>query len=477
LTRFSPYRAFRHHPATAWAALLLLIMLLLRLITGFNGLYGQDSYAYLLQSQAWQDSFRGGPHPPPFFWPEGYPVLGAIAGMAMPVGTALQLISMLSAVATLYFCIRLGRELFPSLRQQGAILFLLVGLSPWGLRSGMLVMSDSLGVALLAAAGWWAWKYWKEGQWAAMAAASLALGLAVSVRYPLALPGLLPVTLLAAGAWKRRDVRAVLFPALIGGVAGGHFLLHDGMQGGLIGHHFLGEWSLQNWFRRDFNMQDGQFHYRMINIFYALGAFWHPGLVGLGVVALPLGVVWKTFARERRLQVMALTAVVYLLFVAGIPFQNPRFLLPVLPLVGLIYLPVPGKAAEKLGRKWMLVAGIAVAITHLTLMGFTSRKLLTSSRLEQEMANWPAPGVNKVVYTFGMDGALKVYRPDLKVVNLWDAPLQDAQAGAWLLFNEEAFREQWQGKNPMVNFDMLREKYDLKELKTYQGGWVWYEIR
>jgi hypothetical protein len=479
LKRISAYRFFRDYPATAWAALLFSILVLIRLLLpdNFNGLYGQDSYAYLAQSQSWLDWLQGGPAPPPFFWPEGYPLLGAILGLAITIAAGMQVISMLSTAAILYFSIRLARTLFPDLRGIGPILFLVVGLSPWGLRSGLLVMSDSLGVALLAAAGWWAWCYAKEGKLMPLLGAGLALGLAVSVRYPLALPGLLPVTVVLWGAWKQRDVRLLLFPITIAGLVLAHFSLHTAMEGGLTNHHFLTDWTPANWFRKDFVMQDGQFHYSKINLIYALGGFGHPGLVGLGLIAIPLGIWWKIFVKDRRLLVLAGSMMVYLLFLAGIPFQNPRFLLPMIPFVGLLYLPVLSRLAERLSKNWKYLLGLVVLIVHLGLAGYTSKKLLKMNKSERNMAEVLGQFPEKTVYTFGMDGAIKAYQPNMKVINLWDAPLDSAQVGELVLFNESAFRDQWEGKNPMINWDFLNQNYNLQPAVGFGEGWNLYEIR
>lgn len=384
---------------------------------------------------------------------------------------------MLSSAAILYFIIRLARELFSDLRNAAPILFLIVGLSPWGLRSSMLVMSDSMGVALLAASGWWAWSYAKDKNTMALFASGLALGLAVCVRYPLALPGLLPAAVVIWGAGKHRDIRAALFPLVILALVLGHFSIHQGMEGGLTGHHFLSDWSPANWFRRDFVMQDGQFHYANINLVYALGGFWHPGLVGLGLIAIPLGIWWKTFLRDRRLLILAGSMLIYLLFLAGIPFQNPRFLLPMLPFVGLLYLPVLDRMVDLLKKQWKYLAGLVAMIVHLGLTGYTSLKLLKMNKAERNIAEALGQYQGKTLYTFGMDGAIKAYQPEIKVINLWDAPLQSAQVGELVLFNETAFRDQWEGKNPMTNWDFLNQNYNLQPAIGFPEGWNLYEIR
>ena len=70
--------------------LALLVRLAALNIWRFDGLYGQDAYAYLQQSAAIAERLPAG-HPPPadFFWPNGYPFLvAALMGLVGPVALA-----------------------------------------------------------------------------------------------------------------------------------------------------------------------------------------------------------------------------------------------------------------------------------------------------------------------------------------------------------------------------------------------------
>src|SRR5215475_9905473 len=56
-------------------AISLLIRLALVLPTKFDGLYGQDAYAYYDYAQSMRTSLQTGEALKPFFWPLGYPAL------------------------------------------------------------------------------------------------------------------------------------------------------------------------------------------------------------------------------------------------------------------------------------------------------------------------------------------------------------------------------------------------------------------
>jgi hypothetical protein len=44
-----------------------------------------------------------------------------------------------------------------------------------------------------------------------------------------------------------------------------------------------------------------------------------------------------------------------------------------------------------------------------------------------------------------------------------------------VLFNE-ALRPQWQGQNPILNWDQIRENYTLEQRAALPNGWYLWEI-
>src|SRR5262245_28669028 len=65
-------------------ALSLAIRIYFVFMYSFDGLYGQDSFAYFNQAAAIADRFPRGQLPPlDFFWPNGYPLLAALSMWVM----------------------------------------------------------------------------------------------------------------------------------------------------------------------------------------------------------------------------------------------------------------------------------------------------------------------------------------------------------------------------------------------------------
>lgn len=460
----------------------LLLLLALRLLTDFNGLYGQDSYAYLAYAEDLRAWWAGGPAPGEFFWPETYPLLGALLSyLTGDVALALQAVSMLALAGTVVLLAGWLRRLYPDLQAgRAAFAFLALALSPFLLRNSLMVMSDSLAVfwGVAALQQLWGRPLVRQG----LAVAALCVGLAVMTRYAMAVL-LLPALLVALAAHFRLSnwrtgaltlaltLTCLLLPTLP------HFALTTDTV--LPSHHFLSDWSFGHWFMKDFEMADGHFSYGLINIIFAFGVFYHPGFLGLLVAGVVL-LIWrrKNMPIERFYPLMPLV-MLYLLFIAGIPFQNPRFLLPVVPLVLLAIYPAVHWGFGKLQtKKWLpgLAFG-AICSVHLVL-GYQAGKLfLETNRAERQIGEDLRQYGNRRIYTFALDGAVRTYARQLDVVNMWGSSIKDAQSGELVLFNAPAFREQWAGQAPMQNWNMFQTEFQLDSLRTYPRGWTLYELR
>jgi hypothetical protein len=86
----------------------LLARFILVAVTQFDGLYGQDAFAYFHYALALREALGAGQAPPPFFWPLGYPALVALATLLTgPHPFAGQIVSLLTgaAVAPLVYLI------------------------------------------------------------------------------------------------------------------------------------------------------------------------------------------------------------------------------------------------------------------------------------------------------------------------------------------------------------------------------------
>src|SRR5436305_3292059 len=117
---------------------------------GFDGLYGQDPYAYFdYGTQSVRQSIL---HLSPFeafFWPPGYPLLVALASLLIgPLPLAGQAVSLLMGALVPVFTALLVHELWPHDTPMALLAGALVAVCGQLWQSSMVVMADTTGLAL-----------------------------------------------------------------------------------------------------------------------------------------------------------------------------------------------------------------------------------------------------------------------------------------------------------------------------------------
>jgi len=250
----------------------------------FDGLYGQDAYAYYdygvnaLAEQLYP--------PPPFFWPPGYPL--SILGLSIVIGEtplAGQLISVIAGALTVAGVMLLAYEVVDESKHIAVVvagLVMAVGGQLW--QSSIVLMADTLSLAM-ATLGVWALVCWARLAKYAEAAASfwlvLAAGLvayATITRWVYVLVAIVCfvyaiVVLLHIGKVSRLvALRHTLFAVLSTAVVLGPVILPILTQpettfGGNFELQFTNI-NLVNAFRSDFSAQDGYLSYSLPNGLY-----------------------------------------------------------------------------------------------------------------------------------------------------------------------------------------------------------------
>lgn len=356
-----------------WAIALILffVALALRLVViffwQFDGLYGQDAYAYFQQALAiTQNLPQGQPPPPDFFWPNGYPLLIAFFSLfAGQTAWAGQLAALLSGAALVPLTFLLSRELFSGsietnnnsiTRSHGGGLWagLIITCAGQPILSSVVIMADMPALFWAALAAWLVVRvvHLPPGKKFSPAllffAAGAALALAIISRwlYILIVPAL--SLYLIFNDWSTlRGLKAGLAPPnelwipVLAAVLSGSIILAPQLWLSLskpegLAHSWLLGWSPANFFRREFENIDGHFVYQLPNwVFYAQPAG-HPAYI---FPLLGLASAWSVWrlGRARQWEPLILLlgwAVPVYLFLAGIPYQNFRFGLTLyLPLV------------------------------------------------------------------------------------------------------------------------------------------------
>jgi 4-amino-4-deoxy-L-arabinose transferase-like glycosyltransferase len=467
-----------------WAGLLLLFYGILRLVTGYDGMYGQDPYAYYNYARAIQAYWREGTPLGPFVWPRIYPLLGALWLWGDPGGW-MQCLSMGGSALTLAMCIKLLQAAQPTARLVAPVAFLAVGLSPFLLRYSLSVLSDTLALGFMTWALWQGERYLQTLRGKHLLAAALLTGLAIWTRYPVAILMVIPCCIWSWHALKNRAYVALgLFLPVMLVAAIPHFFLlpHPAKEG--IGHVFQNtnfvQWSPWHAFQREFVQVDGLQQFSTPNILASFGFFWHPRYLGLGLVGVAALLLRKRL-RLPPIRWADLGSVLLCgLFLAGVPFQNARFHVPMLPFVGRILGPAWVRCASYFeGRPWLGRATFGiVCVIQLGLGLFALRTVAQAGKTERAIAAdlnaLPHP---QRLYEFSLQAMLQARCPQLETVSLWDSILPPPAAGDLAIFNETAFAEQFAGRTPMRNWQAIQVGYVLHEITTWEGGWKLYAIQ
>lgn len=447
-------------------------------VLDFDGLYGQDAYEYLRYTNALHDFVLSGKNPGDYFWPLYYPIFGAaFSFITQNTALSLLLVSVFSLSLSAFYLHKIIQALFPETKYPILYVILFYILSPYVLKHGMLVMSDMLATCFVVVTLYHFIIFKQRYIIKHFYFLTFFSVLAVMTRYATAIL-ILPFIGLATIQFlkqKKHLVHYVLLTFTIALLLAPHFLVRHANYTGFLSHQWLQDWSLINFTKSDFTTVDGLSFNALPNIFYAFSNVFHPRYVFLGLFFIPFLFLKKQGFKHR--QTIGISIILYTLFLAGIPFQNNRFLLLSFPLIIIYFYPVfTHLISFKFIRKTLFV-GLFFTIT---IQGFLVNRafkhVIERNRLEKDIVEILKPYQKQRLYSFDMDIAIKGRSLNFDYRNLWKKAYTDYQAGDLLLFHPTKFEKQWQGKNPMLNWDYINTYHQLKVIKACPEGWNLYKI-
>lgn len=474
----------RYFPLLVAASLALTALAL-----GFNGLYGQDAHEYLRLSRVFLSQLQGiEPASGGVGLSEmavGYPVAGALLQLLIPdAALSLLIVSLLSATLSAWLFERLLRLWLPgtALRSRLVFVWLMLVLSPGFFRAGITVMADALGMLLFIATMYKGvrvleWGRDRDAVWVFFFA-----GLAVVTRLTAA-TFLLPFA--AAVGWhllRRKQYGWLLLAVLTGIVAlvpHVYFGAFGGKEMNALGHTTLRGWSPANMFCRSFSDANGSIRYFLPNILHVLSPLAHPFFCV--PVALFFLLFKKTDFHHPSQRILLVCTACLLLFVAGLPCQNLRYLMPAYTILILFLYPAWDRFYAYGFYFFKNLTGALIAAIFLIqlvcIAGILSHPV-GRNRLETRLVREIEPLLppDALLFTFDIDGAARSYLPGVQVKNLWYERIENFPQGSYILFNDKRLRAQWEGKNPILNWDFARENYVLRQVGDLPEGWGLYEV-
>lgn len=473
--------------------LLFLIALAIRVavifVWQFDGLYGQDPFAYLHQAVAISQALPARHLPPlDFFWPNGYPLLvAAVMPLVGRIALAGQLTALVcgALLSPLVYLLVQALVDSPTNRRAGLLASLIVAVAGQPVLSSVAVMAD------MPALFWGTLSVWLTTRAVNaratpfyLAAAGAALGLAIITRW---IYGLLVLALAGYLIFQWRRTKTIRWWLSLPAVAAGALVLLPQLWLSLhhpagLAHRWLMGWRPLNFFMREFDNIDGHYHYLLPpGIFYAQPAG-HPAYIFplLGLAGVWGGwQLWRARRWDALILLLGWAGPVYL-FLAGIPFQNFRFGLTLYP--PLVVLSALGTdhlltRAEKRGPWSRRLAWSAIGLSLAGMLAWSVPMLdnfLTTQNHSKTIARQveQALPAHAPVLAFGLTLTLQHYT----TLNVLELFYQDDQSlAAWLqhsapfylLLDVTNIAEQWPGKIPEHNYNWLKQNATLTTVASF----------
>ncbi|MEM1271780.1 MAG: glycosyltransferase family 39 protein, partial [Bacteroidota bacterium] len=301
-------------------------------LTGFDGMYGQDAFAYLRQIRflaehgpaAWlQPNAFAWPHAYPFIWPSGYPLAAVlpawVSGSDIWAGQFTSLLFGSLTPAVLYLvAARMGN------RPAGWIAGGVGVVAAFPVQASTVVMADAGGLFWASLALWSVVEARERSRpetWVVLAA--LAAGAAAITRWAF---GLTWPALALFGAYVLVKRRRSLAWLLVGVVPALGLVGIEWWVDSALTSDSLALWHPVHAAQRTFEINSGTFAYTHPMSVYWILALAHPAyLVPPMTVLAGLG-AWRLWHTDQPVALLLLGWVVCVYgFLAGMPFQNLRF--------------------------------------------------------------------------------------------------------------------------------------------------------
>lgn len=479
----SPWPFAKLNPFWKVGILLFCLLLFIRIFYDFNGLFGQDPHEYYRFHNDLKYWLSSGEKPAPFFWPVFYSMLGALIAFPFPDSPiVLQLISMLSLIGTLYFTCKTIQFYFPQTKKTALLYsFLLIGLSPYLIRAGLQIGTDSIGTFACTASLYFILQYGKQANWKWWLGACFAMTAAFFSRYAGAVVLFVPgIYFLVSMLKQQKWFHLILGPGLPALIYILTFAVKNGeVKTGLTDHNFIALMSLKNFFLSDFHTEEGITQNMFPNLIYAFQHFFHPGYLLLGLPLLGISLVKLKKLNLTKLWLPLASILIYGLFLALIPRQNPRFLLLTLPFVVVCLFPafLWFRENTRLNKNLVNFALGLLVLLQVGLGMYSLRKFAALNHLEKEVAEGLNTYPKERIFTFILDAALPNYGVENEMVNMYFEDMDLPMQGDLCLFNPLEFKDQWKGSQLLKNWNFIQNNYQLEEKQEFSQGWKLFAIK
>ncbi len=446
-------------------------------LTGFNGLYGQDSHEYYRYSEILMEYLKGDGPNENFYWTVLYPLTGTLIGFI--IGHSPFNLQLISILAFSFSLVLLYKTVKTKTSDSFLIAFLVIGflLSPSPLKMAMLVMSDTLAAFFVVSSIFLFKIFLKRPHTWSLSLLAASILLATYCRYQmgvLLLPMALYALVIAIQTRLYKGILASLVVLIICSLP--EWLLSPSLQDNISSNYFLSAWSFKNMWSSSFLSIDGTLNYSLPNIIFNSSIFWHPSFM----LVLFMSIFWLKKSDFTRFEVTLLIGlVIYILLLSGLPFQNNRMLIPAYP-IALVVLYKPFRR----GMDWLWSKSNKLALAGLTgflllQVAFTvylSRIFIQRNQLEQDVSAYLEMLPANRYYAFDLDVSMNTYLPDKEIKNLLKETYEFT-GGDLIIFNQTEFDRLWSRSRIADNLQLIQLQFSMETVHNFGQGWALFELK
>ncbi len=435
----------------------------------FDGLYGQDPYAYFNFAQSLNEYLSFSKPLPPFFWPWGYPLILLLGKF---LGTPEISINILlgSLIPSLIFLTCLELKLSLAAAVIGGIV---TAISGQILFSSLAIMSDIPGMFWILMSCLCLIKGLNTSNYSHILIAGLFLAIAGITRW-ISLILLIPWGVAVFGRYRNLgSIFRLILPIII--LTSLQLWFSSNSKFDALDHHFLGNWSLKNFWAAELTGLEGVVSTKFPNlIFYSKALsdpfFIHPFfvlLVGLGLLGI--------FQNSQRSHVILLIGwgLSTYLFLSGLPVQNPRYCLQVFPIIAILtafgfdYFKQRLKITSFIDL--ILIVGI-IGVSVISIKANTRQvlQLIEIYNSDKLVANWISKAVTPKtpVYAFGITLTLQHYHPELTTKDIYFESIEslstELNKDVYFVVDIDNIKSQWKDSRLGETLNWLKNREGFK---------------
>ncbi|HUM46362.1 MAG TPA: hypothetical protein PLD84_05515 [Chitinophagales bacterium] len=460
-------------------------LLLAAFLLRFNGLYGQDAHEYLRLMRALGDYIKHGTSIAHSYFPIGYPLVALpLSGILSNDITVMQLVPMMALPVSFFYLKKLLQLIHEKASMVNSYLLAFFFFSPYVFRFGLLSMSDMLCLFFVIAAVYHSVGYSKLRGTQHAVLFGLFTAFAITTRYAAGVLLLLPALFLFRALLIDKDFKTVCFtlfafcfPLIPDWLIRGRILFLDAAEKFTIDYASNAyTWSPLNFFRSTFQNPDGNQQYDFWNIVAVTFNVIHPAYLFAGFLFILF--MKRHDIASPAMKLLLWMVIGYGLFIAGLQYQNNRYLLQSFPFLLVIFYPAFLRIVRQyfLKRRIQQLTFALIIFIQLLLFGYSFQKILLLNYTEQEISSSLQPYAGQTVYTCSITGALSSYQVQNPVIDLYFNRIPEPVNHSLLLFNYPEFSQYYAGRLPMVNWTVLNDKAHLRVIRSFPGGWSLYAV-